>query len=64
MIWLGTINAAMITKNTAVRPGNRTNTKPKALSTPSVNFTTASTDVMISELRRNVQNGICSVAVR
>lgn len=60
----GTINAAMITKNTAVRPGNRTNTKPKALSTPSVNFTTASTDVMISELRRNVQNGICSVAVR
>ncbi|CKT91368.1 Uncharacterised protein [Mycobacterium tuberculosis] len=29
-----------------------------------MNFTPASTDVMISELRRNVQNGICSVAVR
>ncbi len=62
MIWLGTINAAMITKNVAVRP--KLDTKPKALSTPSVNFTTASTDVMISERCRNVQNGICSVAVR
>ena len=64
MIWLGTISAAMINRNTAFLPGNRTNTRPNALSTPSTNFTTASTDVMITELRRNVQNGICSVAVR
>ena len=50
VIWLGTINAAMIVRKTTFLNGNRRNTSPYAESTPSTNFTADTTDVMMIEL--------------
>ena len=64
VIWFGTISAEMITMNTTFLNGNRRNTSPYALSTPSANFTTPRIDVTINEFRMKSQNGTDVVASR
>jgi len=52
VIWFGIIRAAMTTRKTMLRPGNRSSDNAYALSTPSTIFAVAVAMVMITELRR------------